>query len=357
MKIGIVSMQQVINYGSFLQAYALRQLLKNNDVFFVNIYSQISTANRSIWEKNWLNEIKSIKRKKFEYLKSKYYRKKLRDAIIPFQNKYFEYDGGHFDLLIVGSDEVFNFSQKAPWNNKIFLGEGVSYTNICSFAASCGFTTVNTLDNITKDYISQRFKEFFSISVRDEGTYNFVRSLSDQEVSYILDPVLLYDFKKEILENTIDCFDDYMIIYSYNNRFSNLEEIKEIKDFARKYCLKIIAVEGYQYWTDRYIAVNPFQLFNLFDNAKYIVTDTFHGTIIASKMHKQFVTFIRDENSNKLADLMKRLCLQEHQYTIGNLEKILLYKDKFSQYKSVISNAQYKANEYINYIKASHILK
>ena len=38
--VGILSMQRVINYGSFLQAYALKQLLLKNgagEVYFVDI--------------------------------------------------------------------------------------------------------------------------------------------------------------------------------------------------------------------------------------------------------------------------------------------------------------------------------
>ena len=39
MKIGILSMQRVINYGSFLQAYALKHTLENlgHEVSFVDI--------------------------------------------------------------------------------------------------------------------------------------------------------------------------------------------------------------------------------------------------------------------------------------------------------------------------------
>lgn len=39
MKIGILSMQRVVNYGSFLQAYALREVLTNlgHECYFVDI--------------------------------------------------------------------------------------------------------------------------------------------------------------------------------------------------------------------------------------------------------------------------------------------------------------------------------
>ena len=46
--VGILSMQRVINYGSFLQAYALKQLLLKNgakEVYFIdNDYGKISSV-------------------------------------------------------------------------------------------------------------------------------------------------------------------------------------------------------------------------------------------------------------------------------------------------------------------------
>lgn len=45
--VGILSMQRVLNYGSFLQAYALKQLLLQNgadDVYFIDIEKGRSLA-------------------------------------------------------------------------------------------------------------------------------------------------------------------------------------------------------------------------------------------------------------------------------------------------------------------------
>jgi len=350
MKIGIISMQEVINYGSFLQAYALMNLLEEENISFISINSQ-NRKKGFFNRKNWINEILSLYKNKTGYIQAKISRKKLKDAIIPFQRKYFRYGNGSYDLVIVGSDEVFNFAQEASWDNYIFLGKGLKYSIICTFAASCGFTTLDMIPNSKKRYIVERLNQFYAISVRDRGTYDLVQALCDKKVSYILDPVLLYKFENEIVENTYEYDSDYMIVYSYNYRFSDLVEIEEIRRFAKKYKLKIIAVQGIQNWTDEYIAVNPFQLFSLFDRAKFIVTDTFHGTIIASKLHKNFVSFIRNSNSNKLEDLMKRLFIEKHKYIKGNLEQLLLYTDDFLQYESILTVERKKAKAYINYIK------
>ena len=43
-----------------------------------------------------------------------------------------------------------------------------------------------------------------------------------------------------------------------------------------------------------------------------MVTDTFHGTIFATKYTDKFAVMVRESNKNKLEDLTKRLEIEEH---------------------------------------------
>lgn len=119
MRVAILSMQEVINYGSFLQAYALKQLLgKTNDISYISAYCNTAKVkNRTI-----LKKIRNIRIKDLKY---NFARQKLKHKIVPMQEKYFNYEEGIYDLTIVGSDEVFNFVQSASWDPSIFWGEGI----------------------------------------------------------------------------------------------------------------------------------------------------------------------------------------------------------------------------------------
>ena len=321
LKIGILSMQEVINYGSFLQAYALKQLLETNiDVSYISVFSNLND-----------NE----KRSKFFWLLSKMpksiadiYQKvcriRLKSKIIPAQKENFKYENGSYDIVIVGSDEVFNFSQEASWSNDVFLGDGLEYKSICAFSASSGNTGADDLSDSEKERIKKALNNFSFISVRDKNTKDLLQNLGVKEPVITLDPVLLYDFNAEKSKyHWYNGIGKYMIIYSYNFRFKNYNEIREIRQYAQKHRLKVIAVEGCQTWTDKYVAVNPFEIFDLFRQAECVITDTFHGTIIASKMNCKFAIFTRESNKQKLGDLIGRLDLESHVYKVGNLEAIL----------------------------------
>lgn len=346
MRIAIISMQEVINYGSFLQAYALKQLLgKKNDISYISAYSNTSRSkNKTIFEK-----IGNISIKDFKYNLA---RQKLKHKIIPMQEKYFKYEEGMYDLIIVGSDEVFNFSQSAFWNPSIFWGEGVESKKICSFAASSG-NTINKeqLDQSMIPAMIEGMNKFSEISVRDRGTAELLESLGIFDYKYILDPVLLYDFKNEIKTHKYKKRSKYIVVYSYNYRFSNEKEIKKIKQYAKENHCKIYAVEGLQKWTDKYLSVNPFSLFDLFKNAEAIFTDTFHGTIIAAKMHCKFAVFVRESNQNKLWDLVNRVHLEKHLYDVekDNLEEILI-KEDFADFENEISKQRKIAKDYLRVI-------
>ena len=346
MKVAIVSMQEVINYGSFLQAYALKQLLgENNDISYISAYSNTAKVkNKSI-----LNTISKIRIKDLKY---NFARQKLKHKIIPMQQRYFKYGDGPYDLTIIGSDEVFNFVQAASWNPSIFWGEGIETNKICSFAASSGNTTnKEQLDSTMIPLLIEGLNKFSEISIRDTGTAELLDSLGIFDYQYLLDPVLLYDFKNEIKTHTYKKESKYIVIYSYNYRFSNENEIKKIKQYAKSNHCKIYAVEGLQKWTDRYLAVNPFELFELFRNAEAVFTDTFHGTIIAAKMHCKFAVFIRESNQNKLWDLVNRVHLEKHLYDVKkhSLEEILTIDD-FVDFENEISKQRELAKNYLRTI-------
>ena len=57
-----------------------------------------------------------------------------------------------------------------------------------------------------------------------------------------------------------------------------------------------------------------------FSRAEFVITDTFHGTIFASKYSKKFATIVRESNKNKLIDLINRL--EKNNHLCNNIQDI-----------------------------------
>lgn len=354
MKIGIMSMQRIENYGSFLQAYSLRQMLEElgHEVVFVDYVIEpcivqdpiqmiphhsipYRIARKAYYiAKGIIRQLDGEKaaEQKIDSMRLRIkYPEYLRELGITEQRT----ENIPVDVLVVGSDEVFNCLQtnRAVGYSKQLFGEYSQANKIVSYAASAGFTTVEGLEKYRiRDEVSDMLKENFDcISVRDDNTFNLVKTLTGITPDMHLDPVLVGDFSAQIIEK--HDLDKYIVVYSYEERMSErTDEAEAIQRFAHERGLKTVSIGNFQKWTDLKIEASPFELLGYIKNADYIVTDTFHGTIFSIILRKQFATIIRESNKQKLSALLKRFSLENRQLReLSELEGILVNPIDFSK--------------------------
>lgn len=134
--------------------------------------------------------------------------------------------------------------------------------------------------------------------------------MTGQDSLFHLDPVFLYDYKDEIEEKQLDF--EYNLIYAYDGRINSEVEIEAIQSFAKENNLKTLSAGLYQSWCDKNISANPFEILGYVKNARYVVTDTFHGSVFSIKYKKPFAALIRESNTEKLYDLLSRFNLEGH---------------------------------------------
>lgn len=324
-KIGILSMQRICNYGSFLQAYGLKKILEELacDVQFVDYYpgeclihnEEGTGISRKISK---VKDVIAIKAPLIDRIRFINYK-------INYAKKYYQYlgidDSLHYapdvDVVVIGSDEVFNCVQDNPnvgFTPDLF-GVGQTAPKVISYAASFGNTTLKKLERYqVKEKVADWLCALNTVSVRDANSGRIVRNLIGTEPYYHLDPVLIYDFvekrkdiPKEVPERA------YIIVYGYSGRFSD-SECKQIRQYADSRKLKILCIGGIQHCCDKFVDCNPFEVIAYFKNAQAVVTDTFHGTILSVITHRRFVSLVRKTgygNAEKLTDLLDRLQLTD----------------------------------------------
>lgn len=351
-------MQKVINYGSFLQAYALKRTLEgmNHECHFIDIkpgrkLTADNQTSRSAGRLSYLLKRldKNIIKRIDHYLFIKKREKRFVNEFFPVLGIGNEpqYDSS-YDMVVIGSDEVFNCARNAPWGfAKTLLGEGLKTDRIITYAASCGHTTLKALDEYgIKAEVEKAMSNIASISVRDENTKEFAEAITGKSVTENIDPTLIYDFDELIPEGIP--YKDYILIYGYNNRIKDAETIKEIKAFAAKNNKKVISAGVYQEWCDKNICCTPFELLAYFKGADYVITDTFHGTVFSIKYNKNFATIIRDSNKEKLGYLLKKFGLSSREIkNIKDLEVILNKKPEFDPVNEIIKKETCKAIEFL----------
>lgn len=361
-KVGILSMQRINNYGSFLQAYALKKLLEsmNCEVQFVDYHPGetlvASNEGHGIFRKikkavQILQDGASVSNK----IKYIIYKKNFSDRYLKYLgiDKNMNYSP-MTDLLIIGSDEVFNCIQSntnVGFSPELF-GAGRNSKRLISYAASFGNTTIDGIKRYKIDSkLSEWFKEFDDISVRDRNSESIVYELTGITPQIHLDPVLIYDYLTECDTIPADVpYSHYLLLYGYNNRFTD-EECENIRSFADSGGLKIICIGGLQKCCDVFVDCNPFEVISYFNNADYVVTDTFHGTIMSVITHKSFVSYVRDSgygNTQKIADLLDRLSLKDRiKFDSKSLPEILGTAVNYGNADEAIATERGRAKAYL----------
>ena len=354
MKIGILSMQEVKNYGSFLQAFSLKSNIEalGHQCEFVNIVPgeqlgdyKISKFHKIhlLIERLWGWDF--VKRFKYIYQFQSRFSKEFLPELGVKQGETTD----HFDTVVIGSDEVFNCAQKTWFGfSKQLFGEGVDANKVITYAASFGATTVAKLENLgIKDTVARLLRKLDRISVRDANSVRVVEELTGCTPYKNVDPVLIYDYTKH-MPKSVD-MKDYMIVYTYPGRITDKNEINAIRAYAKSKGLRLVSVGHYFPWCDKTIVPHPFEVLAYFKQATCIVTDTFHGSVFSIKFNKQFCTIVRGMNSNKLTHLLEQFGLDNR--IANDVSKLPSIMDSKIDYAPVNAQIAEEKERSIAYLK------
>lgn len=354
MRIAILSMQRVNNFGSLLQAYSLKKILEENGqntVTFLDIKrnedddrlmeERIDFAKEQE-KRNISKKVPRLDR----YFINRFLIKKANQR----QNVVFEeFRKGflgikdvstdeHFDYCVIGSDEVFNCAVRNPWGFTSQLFGNVSQADkVLSYAASCGSTHDDVLPDAVKSRIRKALVRMELVSVRDKNTMSFVNNILQQDKAIQhFDPVVIGDFDQEINGTQIieELPERYCIVYAYYNRINQKEEIQAIRNFCKQNGMTIVSVGAPQYWIKRHLVLSPFEMLKVFQKAEFVITDTFHGTIFSAKYSQRFAVIARMSNKEKLIDLLERLDITSH--LVANVSALSMKEERFANDFSVI---------------------
>ncbi|MBO5315037.1 MAG: polysaccharide pyruvyl transferase family protein [Clostridia bacterium] len=356
MNVGILSMQKIHNYGSFLQAFSLKLQMeaRGHSVFFIDIQpgrqivSPTVVAPTSILSKFDKYFFKRIE----NYLLSR----NMDKMHVTDYEKYLEIEkklpeGEMFDLVIIGSDEVFNATVPSGWGFTTQLFGNVENAKcVVTYAASCGSTTFKNAEKygIVAE-LRDSMQNLSHISVRDENSCDFVERITDRKPLLHVDPVFISDFDRFISD--VPKRKPYLLVYAYGNRICDEREIKAIKQYAKEKQLEILCVGMQQRWCKHNIAASAFELLSYVKRAECIVTDTFHGTVFSTKFNKRFVSIIRESNRNKLGGLLDQLGLRER--SVEDMDQFSNIMDSEIDYNSVnaiLASEKQKSYDYLDII-------
>lgn len=279
-KVFILTLYSAINVGAFLQAFALQQTVEELgfEVKFAKFPLNTETYHNAVKVKKYFKELPKLVFKLRSRIKYKFEQAKLHVAPIE--------EVKNFDYVIVGSDEVWNVCNTNFEHHPEYFGEGLNPKKLISYAPSANGVTEK---EFRRQMPQIKFQNFTVLSARDKETKELVETISDKKVDLVVDPTLLVSDFKGAIEVSRKCrFNNFILVYSYG---LNSEDIHKVISFANKQKMRTISVGTYNSWCDKNLVVSPFEFLDYLEKATYVITSTFHGTLLSIKYNKKFGIF------------------------------------------------------------------
>ena len=328
-KVALVSYHFYYNYGTCLQAYALFHYLtkKGFDCEYLN-FGQCRCEGGAFSQESFVREIKK-KLRAIKYLKySKIVKSNKRNfdlfrkTYVKETNEYsleeLESIEGKYDFFVLGSDQTLNpdcIGEK--FYSKLLLEFVKDGKRKNSYASSLGKAR---LTDMQWNNLCRLLNSYENISVREVKTAESLSYLLNRSVEYVLDPTFLLG-KKEWLslarQDYCVKYDGYVFCYLLGAK-------EQIVAFAKKIAiennLKLLLYTNqqkfYSYGDSLLQDCGPFEFVKTVAYARYVVTDSFHGTILSINCNVNFYAFSKlsgsfaDGDNSRIYDFLKMIGLE-----------------------------------------------
>ena len=321
---GVITFHSAYNYGASLQTWALQEALKK-----LGVKPCVINYHPEIIDRLYRPPVNNTIKKKLRYAFKKNYRnivksqwEKDRKYKAFFKNN-FEMLGDFkdyeslkaadlgLDIYITGSDQVWNSDHIGGFDPAYYLEFAPKGSIKLSYAASVGREVIQAK---YKESIKAALKDYTAISVREESAKPAVSELSDVPVEVVIDPTLLLTRKDydEKLKKPVEKKDDYILVYMMENNeeliaFANKLSYEIGLPIIQRRAKKVFKNELKSFYTD-----TPDEFISELENARYVLTNSFHGTVFSIIYEKPFVSMLHTSTGSRTIDLLKAFGLEEH---------------------------------------------
>lgn len=291
MKVYGVTYDHTINYGSSLQAYALQEAVRKirvgGEVCEYELLSLSRTYKKPKLDKSlgWYVVSNAIYAKRF----GEFDRKHMKYAVITKQE---ELPGLNekADAFMCGSDVIWGTRYNGGWG-AFYLDFALKYR--FSYAPSIGEPVPDKISDTEAAWIAR----LDDVSCREESACRLIEQALGKRPALVVDPVLLLsreDWMKLAKDDKKKLPDHYIMVYmTYSD-----DTVNTFVDKLQKETGLPVIRAAWGASDIRKLGVlsggpSPQRWVNLFANADYVVTNSFHGTAFSVLFHRRFFTYMR----------------------------------------------------------------
>lgn len=339
-KVGIITVYGEQNYGNKLQNYALVYIYKNLGFDPMTLQGRQSALRLSTKQKgkNLIKAIMAMTSTKSSH--AQYYRREVKFKA--FSRQYLNLSDGFFtdnanksllnsfDILSVGSDQV--------WNDVDFNEADVRYFSLCdisepkkiSFAASMG------KEDFQSKYLSifeKGLDGFDFISCREESATRYISELLKRQCFLMMDPTLFLNEDDWVrIEKKPAWFHErsYCLLYFLGGLNPKYKELIP----GGMSIIDLMDVNS-----DAFVS-SPSEFIYLIHHAKRVLTDSFHACVFSMLFNKSYVVYSR---LNSLSNMNSRIDTLFEEFSVDGKMGEVITPNNYPSFSSIVER---KRNEY-----------
>lgn len=376
MRLAIITLPFRYNYGGIVQAYALQTILQRmgHDVTIIDYENR-----RYV---NWFRFPLTFCKRLFKryiigdgssklFIEADYNKEALIKSqnITPFINRYFpkrqyirnfnkDIANNEFDGFVVGSDQVWKpghftwLFQTEMSNAYLGFAEGWNVKRI-AYAVSFG---VSEWDYTEEQSVEcKRLSHFFDgVSVREDSGVRLCKENLDVNALHVLDPTMLLsksDYVRLIVGNGVSQHNGGLFEYILDK---TKEKDEIVACVAKERGLDVFEsnsrVDDLDASLEEQIQPPIEYWLQGFNDADFVVTDSFHGTVFSIIFNKPFVTIANaDRGLDRFTSLLKIFGLENRLVTsVNDITCQHLAAVDYSRINNVIADWQRKSMTFLS---------
>lgn len=352
MKIGILTFHCAHNYGAMLQTYATQEIFRGagHDVEVVDYrpsylikpfkwfcLSRIRKKDGSFTFKHLFAEIVLLP---FRYVRYQRFNRFMTSRMQLSATVYPESFEGNYDVIVIGSDQVWNYKLTGGNFDKMYLAHFPFEKNSRLYIADAVSMDADIMCPDHVRQLSDASKNFDVLTSREADTVEWLNTFSSKEFKHIQDPVLQVDPKIwHNLTLPVKKKNPYLVVYKMRLN-KNIDVLA--RQIAEQYGLDIVEIIPAPDATKLLVseqAISVEKFLGYFAGASFVLTSSFHGTAFSLIFKRQFYSLtFGDGKDSRIKSLLSSLDIADRMIHVEselpeiseiNYDEVSFKMDKF----------------------------
>lgn len=363
--IGQVTWITYLNFGTFLQAFALQKTIEKlgYESYIIDDKKIINQNSRGLKSLIWkfLSKCYYWTQRVTNKKPRRYYYNKFSDEHLLIDSKWRNLQGlsQSYNKFICGSDQIWSPLLPTQSGGFYYASFATKEKTKIAYAPSFGS---NSYSKEYAELVRPWLNEFQYLSARELRGSQIISEITGIEnIPVLIDPTLLLSseewvkFERNNRSMDIHISRPYLLAYFLT---PNEMYLKKAREIANSRNLELVMFDNLKWNHDKgSIIINggPMEFLTTIAHASYIVTDSFHGTIFAILFKRPFLTVKRfkdDEVSNqnsRIENLFAMLGIEDNFLDEKKLESLPTAPDWDNLEKILVE----KRKEAFQYLKES----